>query len=1067
MRVLYQPALAKIYAMLSALRSSVAFLLFVFLTSTAISQSLDWSNMYSGTLMVKPASTAVDDDGNVYATGTYRGNVNFSPGVPGFSESSTGGTDDIFVTKHAQDGSLLWVVSLGSFADDGGSDIAINANGEIIVSGYFRTTISYTAISGTGSISSQGSEDAFVLRLTSDGQIIDMQSFGGPANVVATSVTADSDGNVYIAGWFLGDSDFNPGSSQHILSSAGMRDVFVLKLDDNGDFVWAQHYGGPENDSPTEIVHAQNSLFLSGTFRNTADFSGGLGTGILNSQGLDDAFLLKISDDGDFDWVNAAHDAQSCTIRGLAVQSNGNVRVVGDFDSELVINIPGNTINIPTWGGSDVFLGQINSGGEWESVIRLGSIENDRGWGVALNSTDELYVSMSFGADLSVPSGDGLLNSELSTQTGAAIIKYNPSNELLWYRQLTGSSELILSSISLDAESSVIISGDFEGLVEYTFEETSHTSAGGSNGFVARYEECGSHTYSVQETTTCHFYITEAYGWKYEDSGIYLDILPNSAGCDSVVTFHLEILEGPVVNVVEFICDSLVSPSGSAVYTEAGEYVDFVPAPSGCDTLYNINVKQVFGTESCTNQYFDWVNGFEGSSSVTSNEVVVDLEGNSYVLGDFFGTINPDPEGGFVPTQSLGSTDVFLSKYNSAGKHIWTKFIQSPSTVTSHALAFDINGFLYLTGSFFNTVDIDPGPGVFEIEQSNGRAFVVKLNLDGAFIWGKQFGSSATTNPNALAVSHDSEVYIAGQFTQSGDFDPGQGVVVLTSQGGFDMFFMKLDQGGNLVWAFRRGNTSTPHNVNGLAVDIGGSVYATGAFFGSINLNPGGSGGNHSSAGTFNNLDAFVLKLSPAGSHLWSRRYGGGSADEGKAITTDWSGNVLFTGMFTGSTPSATFGSVTLTHGGGQINGFITKVSSSGTVVWARKIVSVTSENAEGLGIATDAANNVYVTGYRTVLGSSANRFIYFTKRNPSNGLSMQTQWYGTSGFNLGRSIQADWAGNVYITGGFLNTVDFVHGEADYELTALNSSDGFLLKMKTDTLISILPIRQMTGIFPV
>ncbi len=165
------------------------------------------------------------------------------------------------------------------------------------------------------------------------------------------------------------------------------------------------------------------------------------------------------------------------------------------------------------------------------------------------------------------------------------------------------------------------------------------------------------------------------------------------------------------------------------------------------------------------------------------------------------------------------------------------------------------------------------------------------------FQWAKSMGAANSDQGNGVAVDVKGNVYTTGAFQGTVDFDPGIGVVNLTSYGSFDVYVSKLNAAGNLVWARNWGNLIDDRGY-AIALDAAGNVYTTGYFKGTVDFDP-------SSAGTFSMTavgadDMFISKLDSSGNFVWAKQIGGTDVDRGKSIAIDASGNILTTGYFIG-----------------------------------------------------------------------------------------------------------------------------------------------------------------------
>ncbi|MFZ4123907.1 MAG: SBBP repeat-containing protein [Candidatus Planktophila sp.] len=198
-----------------------------------------WAKRFGGTQSERAYSIAVDGSGNVYTTGYFSGTVDFDPGA-GTSNLTSVGQGDAFVSKLDSAGDLIWAKSFGGTESDLGLSIAVDGSGNVYTTGYFRRTVDFDPGAGTSNLTSVGSDDVFVSKLDSTGNLLWAKSFGGtsfdfPFEDDFNSIAVDGSGNVYTTGYFQGTVDFDPGEGTSNLTSAGYTDVFVLKLTSSGD----------------------------------------------------------------------------------------------------------------------------------------------------------------------------------------------------------------------------------------------------------------------------------------------------------------------------------------------------------------------------------------------------------------------------------------------------------------------------------------------------------------------------------------------------------------------------------------------------------------------------------------------------------------------------------------------------------------------------------------------------------------------------------------------------------------------------------------------------------------
>ncbi|MBK9981589.1 MAG: SBBP repeat-containing protein [Saprospiraceae bacterium] len=406
---------------------------------------------------------------------------------------------------------------------------------------------------------------------------------------------------------------------------------------------------------------------------------------------------------------------------------------------------------------------------------------------------------------------------------------------------------------------------------------------------------------------------------------------------------------------------------------------------------------------------------------------------------------------------------------------IWAKHMGASSTsglsvpAEGRFIAVDVQGNVYTTGTFVHIADFDPGPGIFNLETNNfydiAEIFVSKLDVNGNFLWAKQFRGDADVDDlindysNSIVVDANNNVYITGYFTGQVDFDPGLGVYDLNSSNGIG-FVSKLDSMGNYVWT-----KQIPASGNYLAVNSFGNVSITGTFGGSVGDFDPGSGiyPLDSSHG-----DIFDLTLDVLGNFVWAKQFGGHGmiSDESTSIAVDANGNVYTTGYFLGTAdfdPSITE-SYNLTSSN-QEDIFVSKLDANGNFVWAKdfkgSFIGMNLFTDVSNSIAVDGNGNAYTTGYfqGTVdfdpsENGTSNLItndidIFVSKLNTNGDFVWAKKMGGTTYIDQGRSIAVDANGNVYTTGIFAGTSDFDPGTAIHNLISadINTTDIFVSKL--------------------
>jgi hypothetical protein len=369
------------------------------------------------------------------------------------------------------------------------------------------------------------------------------------------------------------------------------------------------------------------------------------------------------------------------------------------------------------------------------------------------------------------------------------------------------------------------------------------------------------------------------------------------------------------------------------------------------------------------------------------------------------------------------------------------------------AITIDPAGNVYCLGYFTGNPDFDPGPGTVILDGSTGSAYIAKYTNEGNFIWATQLPTTAL--PEDIAVDAAQNVYVTGEFILTQDFDPGPGVLNLTSLGQNDSYIVKLNAGGNFLWAKSLGGTQSQIGYD-IAVSQSGMVYTVGSFTGLTDFDPGPGAFNLTSGLLF---DSYISALDADGNFAWVQRISGGT-NQAHSITTNALGNIVIAGQFNGTKdfdPGAPVFNLT-SAGGPDI--YILKLDAAGGFISAVSFGGPGIEANES--VALDASGNIYVSGNFQVTtdldpGLGVLNFtatgasdIFVLKLTPTGSLVWAKQMGGPTA-ETALDIITDAVGDVYTTGLYQNTVDFDPGAATYNLTSfIGDNDIFISKLNTN-----------------
>jgi hypothetical protein len=327
----------------------------------------------------------VDSAGNCYVTGCFEGIATF-----GTTTLISIGNRDIFVCKLDSDGNFLWARQAGGTSSTDAQSIALDSAGNIYVTGCFWGTASFDAIS----LTVIGCYDIFICKL--DANFLWAVQAGGTSIERGNDIAVDSAGNSYVTGYFYGTASF--GAT--ILHHSGSSDTFICKLDADGNFLWAKQAGSTGSDYGESIdVDSYGNSYVMGNFEGIATF----GTTTLTSSGSVEIFICKLDADGNFLWAKKACGARSDLGYGIAVDGSGNSHVTGVFRETASFGATTLIGNGPIWGPDnepiwypDIFVCKLDSAGNFLWAIQAGGEYVDGGHSIAVDSTGNNYVAGEF-----------------------------------------------------------------------------------------------------------------------------------------------------------------------------------------------------------------------------------------------------------------------------------------------------------------------------------------------------------------------------------------------------------------------------------------------------------------------------------------------------------------------------------------------------------------------------------------------------------------------------------------------------------------------------------------------
>ena len=437
---------------------------------------------------------------------------------------------------------------------------------------------------------------------------------------------------------------------------------------------------------------------------------------------------------------------------------------------------------------------------------------------VAVDEYGNIYVTGFFNATVDFDPGPETLNLTSVGSVDCFVMKLDPDGNLVWVRQIGGPEVEQGNDIAVDPRGHVVLTGYFSGTVDFDPGAGTNnlTASGAYDAFILKLDANGDLRWARQG------------GGGESDSagGLSIDQAGNIYVC------------GQYRGIADFNAGA-----GNGQLSSAGE-----------SDIYVLKLNPAGG--------FTWVRSIGGTKVETVDDLVVDPNGWVYTMGVFRNIADFDPGPGTANLSTIGIyANLFVQKMDTAGTYVWAKQVGGTYFQYGNSIKVDALGDLYMSGTFSETADFDPGALTSNLTANGYDTFILKWTAAGSLVWVRQIvGSGNLTDVGeSLVVDGSGDVYVAGTFSQTADFNPGPAVQNLSAAGGSDdAFILKLDVYGVLIWAKRFGSTGEDRALS-IKTDPNGNIYTVGRFSGTADFDPFAGVSNLVSAGS---QDIFVQKLS-------------------------------------------------------------------------------------------------------------------------------------------------------------------------------------------------------------
>ncbi|MBD80064.1 MAG: hypothetical protein CL840_14220 [Crocinitomicaceae bacterium] len=449
-----------------------------------------WAKSFGGSFNDdRGQEITTDGSGNVYITGYFGAVVDFDPGSANLSFTSAG-SGDSYIQKLDSQGNLIWAKHLSGTKDVSSSSIEVDDQGNVYVAGAFEGTADFDPGLAVFNLISGGGYDHFVVKLDKSGDFVWAKSVGGLAGDEGFSVKADASANVYSTGFFNGTVDFDPGTAVFNLTSTGTgNDVFVQKLDKNGNFIWAKSIAGSSEVNAFSIEYdgMDGGIYVAGNFAGTADFDPGAQIFNLTSNGSSDFYVQKLDANGDFQWAKSTGGSAYEQALNVNADGVGGIYITGHYSGTVDFNPNSMSYNLNSVNGIyNAFIQKLSSSGDFLWARSFGGASGAVSYGVVNDSHGNVYSIGHFSG-----AGDfnpGTETFDLTSNGGKDIFihKMDSSGSFLWATSIGAEGEDYGLSIISDANGNIYATGGYNKTVDFdpSTEVLNLTSQGGADIYV-------------------------------------------------------------------------------------------------------------------------------------------------------------------------------------------------------------------------------------------------------------------------------------------------------------------------------------------------------------------------------------------------------------------------------------------------------------------------------------------------------------------------------------------------------------------------------------------------------
>jgi len=469
--------------------------------------TFDWGAHYPSLNDTRVNDAAFDSKGNIYSVGGHKNTM--KPTCEGTNTQKINEDEDWadFIQQIKPDGTLGFLNGLGGTDYSYAISVAVDDDDNVYVAGLFKGT--HTP---GDEIISNGGNDIFIMKYSLTGSVLWAKSFGGAEDELFGQMRLDQNGNIYIAGGFKDNVDFDPSSATNSINNTTNYDGFVLKLDKDGNFTWVKRavQGNDFNNIYALAIDDNDNIYTTGFFKYIADFDPSADS-LEYTAGNQDAFFQKLDKDGNVIWANKIGGSVIEQGAAITTTTDGNVIFTGRYNSDnMSLNPDPNAVNaakVSSIGTAyDIFIIKLdgNNGSHIWSHTLNGGLDDSPG-AVAADSDGYFYLTGSLGQRMNFELDPARPKAEITSRgdNDMFIARYSGEGEIKWAGTIGSTGRDIGLALAVSDDFEIAIGGFFSATADLDISSAGTLLVNSQNtsydGFVIKMKET-KEVNSIQKT---------------------------------------------------------------------------------------------------------------------------------------------------------------------------------------------------------------------------------------------------------------------------------------------------------------------------------------------------------------------------------------------------------------------------------------------------------------------------------------------------------------------------------------------------------------------------------------